>query len=139
MHFPWLTSMNVGVPLMDVEHQHLFDLLRELGTSVAQDNPSGARLLVDEYLSILEEHLVEEELVMDRCGYPDAESHKADHRHCLVLLRRIQWTIGSGSLDHAGGMLFEYTGHYFRDLLRHDNLLARYLREVAPDAGSHYA
>lgn len=130
MQFPWLTSMNVGVPLLDTEHQHLFELLRELGNSIEQRNPSGARVLVEEYLSALQAHFADEEKAMDEYGYPDAEGHKAEHRHCLTLLRQVETCIRHGRLDQAGDGMAEYSSCYFHDLLRDDSLLGRYISQM---------
>jgi|AGTN01.1.fsa_nt_gi hemerythrin-like metal-binding domain len=135
MQFPWLSSMNVGVPLLDAEHRHLFELLHELGNSVEQRNPSGARVLAEEYLVALEAHFRDEEAVMDRYGYPNAEGHKAEHRHCLSLLLRMETSVRAGRLDQAGEVLAEYGTCYFQDLLRDDSLLGRYLGDVAPEEG----
>lgn len=133
MQLPWMPGMNVGVHMMDAKHRQLFEMMHELGSSLEYGNASGARVLVDEYISAAEEHFIEEEVAMARHRYPHADSHMAEHRVCLQLLRDVRAAIAAGHLYQAGDWLAEYVERYFNDMIRHDCLLGNFLTEMAPD------
>jgi len=78
----WSEESSVGIPQMDAQHRHLFELLAELRKCVncgASDNDTLARKALQEAIRYAEWHLRREELLLRLRGYPDYAKHKAEH------------------------------------------------------------
>ena len=78
--FTWHPHYAVGIPQIDAEHAHLFDLADKLHATVAQGAPKQS--IQDGLASLIDHaraHFAQEEGVMIRCHYPDFRRHEAEH------------------------------------------------------------
>ena len=81
MSLQWSENLAVGHPLIDSRHRSLFDQFERF--LVACDRHRGPEHLrelfgfLDEYVS---RHFREEEELMERHDYPEAERHRKEHR-----------------------------------------------------------
>lgn len=121
--------MNLGIPRLDEDHRQMFEMLTELASNVEHANLSGARVLVDEFAKVVRAHFAMEEAGMMRLGYPGIDAHTAEHDRSRAALAQLEQSIQRGDLARASEVMGDYLGHYFRGLLREDNLLAKFLRE----------
>jgi hemerythrin len=80
-HFiEWKPFYSVGDPVIDGQHKRLLGIIDDLYLAI-QTGDERNRVLgilerLAEYTTI---HFDHEERVMQRCGYPDLENHKAMH------------------------------------------------------------
>ncbi len=78
--YEWSESMSVGVPRLDSDHKAIIDLINRLHESLRSG--SGAADLgeiFDKLIDHIESHFAREEQVMEACGYPGLEDHRAAH------------------------------------------------------------
>ncbi|PWC78278.1 bacteriohemerythrin [Azospirillum sp. TSH64] len=85
---PWTDALAVGEEGIDTDHMILIALMNEAASLAGQAGRSGgdrraaARALgeaIGRLLAYTALHFEQEERLMDRCGYPDARAHKAQH------------------------------------------------------------
>jgi hemerythrin len=80
---PWEDRYAVGIPAIDEQHRRLLDLTNALydscreGSTSAQDGFKQAAHSIVEYVKV---HFTTEERLMDQVDYPEAASHKAEHK-----------------------------------------------------------
>ena len=87
----WTEEYRVGVEAIDREHAALFDyvnLLLERDQDPDEDAPGSARDAIARLEQMFLEHFTNEENLMQACGFPGYESHKARHEEFLGILHR---------------------------------------------------
>lgn len=84
---PWIAfdeAHLLGVSEIDLEHQELANMINKINEVVKHNLPAEAALkLFDEMISIARRHFETEDLMMDKCRYPEAEAHKQAHRQLV--------------------------------------------------------
>lgn len=94
----WTPRMSVGVAEFDNEHKVLIGLVNELFDAMREGHGKQAvEHVLDGLLSYTVTHFEHEERMMRQYGYPEMESHIAEHKE---LARKAQ-EIRSAILDHA--------------------------------------
>lgn len=90
-YFVWKSSFNLGIPQVDEEHRHFFDIINDLHAAL---ETGEERAIVDQTMAELREyarfHFAHEEDFLQLVGYPDLAQHRAQHRHFVLALQRIQ-------------------------------------------------
>ncbi|WP_377809848.1 bacteriohemerythrin [Azospirillum sp. A29] len=85
---PWTDALVVGEEGIDTDHMTLIALMNEAASLAGQAGRSGGDRrasaqapgdAVGRLLAYTALHFEEEERLMERCGYPDARAHKAQH------------------------------------------------------------
>ena len=77
--FEWNESYSVGDALMDAHHQVFFRMVRDFSRPPENGDPDTMMkriAFLAEYTSM---HLGAEEKLMQQCGYPELEQHRAIH------------------------------------------------------------
>ena len=86
----WSEAFSVGNPLLDSDHRILIDLLIQLfdatDTGQSRDVIGSVLSALSEYA---EHHFRREEAMMAASGYPDMDSHKAEHRRLEAHVREV--------------------------------------------------
>jgi hemerythrin len=68
----WRDSFRVNIPQVDLEHRHLFQLVKEL-------DPSTVERTIEELLDYVVMHFSNEQDLMEASGYPGFEEHLKLH------------------------------------------------------------
>jgi hemerythrin len=79
-YFEWKQEYSVGIDSIDQQHKKLLGLINQLQTAV--DFSTGEqfeREALDQLIDYTKTHFTYEEGLMEQNGYPDFESHKAQH------------------------------------------------------------
>jgi hemerythrin-like metal-binding protein len=77
----WRESYSTGINSMDVQHQKLIELINELYKIMRKEKSSEAiRTVLDEMVTYADNHLQEEEAILETNGYPDRVNHIAIHQ-----------------------------------------------------------
>jgi hemerythrin len=77
----WKDEYKVGIPHFDQQHQRLLRLVAFMAAAVAQkDNVEIVKALLLDVASYCEVHCADEERFMEELGYPEIESHRAEHK-----------------------------------------------------------
>lgn len=90
MTLEWSEELAVGHPLIDRQHQSLFDQFAAFLTACNQHQPEHLQKLfgfLDEYVQL---HFREEEALMEAHGYLHIARHKEEHRVFTEMLRDLK-------------------------------------------------
>lgn len=68
----WREGFKTGIPEVDGEHRHLFELVHGL-------EPANAKVLLDELVEYVVTHFTNEQALMESSGYPDFQQHLVLH------------------------------------------------------------
>jgi hemerythrin len=90
MALQWTSTLSVGVPEIDEQHQELFRRIdRLLDAMLHQDRSEVGQLLAFLHGFVLE-HFAAEERLMAEVEYPDAERHILEHREFARGLAQVE-------------------------------------------------
>ncbi len=77
----WNSALSVKIAEIDEQHQYLIKLINKLFEAVLEGE---ANKIIEETINKLEEyasvHFSTEEIYFDKYNYPEAESHKSEHK-----------------------------------------------------------
>jgi hemerythrin len=83
----WRDEFNTGIPSVDYEHKHLFEVINALHDTLAEGDVAAA----DEFMAALHDriaaHFALEERIMRERGYDGYAEHKVDHERLLDEIR----------------------------------------------------
>lgn len=87
----WSQDFELGISVIDEDHQMLFRTIRQIGEQIAEKRNAGVIEATIKSLGLyIEEHFDREERFMLRAGYPDFDEHKKQHddfRDSVISLR----------------------------------------------------
>lgn len=87
----WSTSLEIGVPSMDAQHQRWVALINNLHDAVTRRE--GKDIIGETLDGMLEyghTHFIDEERLMEAAGFPGYESHKKAHDTFLARLQTLK-------------------------------------------------
>lgn len=113
----WTPSYELGLDVVDQQHQNLFDLLNKLyDATVRGDEQSVLGNILDELVDYTVEHFQTEEDIFLHSGYAGADQHKAIHDKLTEQAVDLQQQFRTGSvtisfdlLDFLNNWLVEHT------------------------------
>ena len=80
----WCDEYNVNVEEIDIQHQKMFELVKNLHSSVeARRDKNNLRDLLLELVEYTRMHFTTEEQLMEKYDYPEREEHLEEHRILL--------------------------------------------------------
>jgi hemerythrin len=85
----WTSTLSVGVPELDEQHQELFRRIDRLLTAVLHQDRSEAERLLTWLRGYVRDHFAAEERLMVEVEYPDAERHVQEHREFARRLAQV--------------------------------------------------
>lgn len=80
MALQWTSTLSVGVPELDEQHQELFRRIDRLLTAMLHQDRSETERLLTWLKGYVRDHFAAEERLMAEVAYPDAERHVQEHR-----------------------------------------------------------
>lgn len=87
------SALEVGIPELDAQHQHLLSLVKKMGEHMRRGELSAARVLLDELIEGKQSHCQYEEALLKQAGYPFHKAHSKTHQkflqQCGFLKQRI--------------------------------------------------
>jgi hemerythrin-like metal-binding protein len=128
MSIPWLESMAIGVPVLDVEHQRMLDLLNSTQAHVDDRNIDGAQGSMAEYIDLLTTHCDREEQLMMQHRYHRTDDHVRSHQLAIAAAKEVPAIIAATERHHEmRQVIFDMQNHLIRRILLDDGALAVYL------------
>lgn len=86
-----------GDPELDRQHQELVDMLNQLNDAVRNNEPQQAvGRMFDDMIAYAASHFAVEERMMEECGYPDAASHKDEHKRLMLEAHYLKEQLAQG-------------------------------------------
>lgn len=87
----WTTALATGIEWQDNQHKELFNkinvLIDAMSRGVATDEAGGLFRFLDTYVR---DHFHNEEAAMDKQRYPEAVSHKEQHKKFIENMTRLK-------------------------------------------------
>lgn len=80
----WLDSFELGVPEIDGDHRAMLDLMKAVQSAMAASDRKTGEQLLDRLLVFAEGHFDREQALLERWGYPEAETHATYHWNLLL-------------------------------------------------------
>lgn len=95
----WSERYSVESHLMDQEHRKLFDLINELHAAMKEGRAKTVTShVLDQLVSYTRTHFSDEERLMAVVGYPDLETHVAEHRKLTETVGRLNGEVKAGTV-----------------------------------------
>lgn len=80
----WSEKYTVRDKELDSHHQHLFSIVNDLHKAILNKHgKEEIRRVVDRLIEYTKSHFAAEERLMQACGYPHYQHHKAEHEKLL--------------------------------------------------------
>ena len=119
----WRDAYRCGHPLIDRQHEALFDDANAVLAAAAGGPPSETAVLFAALVEDCRVHFRDEERILHAAGYADAAAHAGVHDRLLVSAERVLGQLRAGAC--SPGVLFDLiacdlvAGHILRDDRRH--------------------
>jgi diguanylate cyclase (GGDEF)-like protein/PAS domain S-box-containing protein/hemerythrin-like metal-binding protein len=108
VNLQWKPSYRSGLPLVDAEHQELFDLANIIIAGLVEhDSETGVLPQIRELIAHIHAHFSHEEKQLQAAGYPSAAAHAQIHRELLERAHQLadEFERGEGSATALLGFL----------------------------------
>jgi hemerythrin-like metal-binding protein len=128
---PWRPTYSVGDDSIDAQHKQIVRLINELYFILharAEGNRKKVREVLDQLVRYTVTHFQHEEQVLQKCGYPDLENHKALH---VQLKRRTAAMRSSINLITERDMLGYLKDWWSNHILEQDKSYEPFIHSVA--------
>ena len=134
---PWPSDLMLGIPHVDAQHQHLVALINALHDEL--DNPIPDRAVVGEVLEGLVEythnHFIEEEVMFQRYGYPQATAHTAEHGQFTT--QAMHWLLRFEAGEEVDLEAMAFLKHWLlHHILQEDRAYVPFLQAAIAQAGA---
>lgn len=97
----WIETLSVGVPLMDLQHRTMIDMLNRLVLSLETGTHTMIEQGLDDLIDYARFHFEAEERLMLACGYPDFADHQAEHRRLMDDIQALRRRSGNAATTRA--------------------------------------
>jgi hemerythrin-like metal-binding protein len=89
--FVWKQGFALGLPVVDEEHRHFFEILNRCARAAAEGAaPRDLDTVLSELDTYARFHFSSEEAELERVGYPELELQRAEHRRFEAQLERLR-------------------------------------------------
>lgn len=133
---PWTGAMSVGVPALDSDHRCLVRIINLLAEV---DHGAEARSTIETVLDTLamyaRYHFAREERLMEECGFPASQVHRAEHEEFTDNIHGLRLGLGGRATPDLAKELFDYlTGWLRHHILIQDMAYKPYVRAASAAA-----
>jgi hemerythrin-like metal-binding protein len=101
----WNETMSVGHEVLDNQHQYLFDRINQVHQAVRKHDTRGIMKTLMEARTYATVHFREEEILMERCGYPELSTHRRLHEIFVEKLDQMAEEIQEFPLATTGDLI----------------------------------
>ena len=129
----WRKEYELGVPLIDTEHHHLFDLINEFHDACARGEGRKEILhTLNQLVAYAEEHFQHEEALMSHNGFAQLDRHRELHADLITSVFTINETFAADPA-RAGAETLQFVKRWLSDhILQEDMEIADFLqRKIA--------
>ncbi len=95
-------QFSTNVSAHDQEHQEIFRLVNALGDAVGGGDRTAIGKQLDALISYVAQHFAAEEANFEKCGYPAAAAHKAEHDKLVATCLDLQKKFHAGQAEVTG-------------------------------------
>lgn len=120
--------MAIGIPVLDVEHRQMLELLNRTQAHVENDNIDGAQSSITDYIGLLTTHCHREEQLMRQHRYHRTDDHVRNHQLAIAAAHAVPAIIAAPDRrTDIHQIIFDMQNHLIRRILLDDGALAVYL------------
>jgi hemerythrin-like metal-binding protein len=95
--FPWISSFETGITVIDAQHRKLVGMLNELFESINRGEGNNVvGKILDGMIDYTQTHFATEEKLFARFGYPDSEAHIREHEALRKQVFKLRVSLRSG-------------------------------------------
>jgi methyl-accepting chemotaxis protein len=125
----WTAELNTGIASVDRYHREKFDHINEFYRQMlGGDGGKAAIALLSEISRGIRGHFDEEEALMAKHRYTDADAHRRDHKAFMDRIASLKAGVESNRTE-AASQLFDYVSGWFREHIRNaDKPLAVFMQ-----------
>ena len=125
----WDDTLRVGASDIDRHHQEIIDQINTFyGRMMYGEGATGSAEMIALLQRTMKTHFTDEELEMQRVGYPGLPAHRAAHEQFFAMFGDFKQRVERNEHD-ASTALFEFLANWLKDhILRHDKEFALYIR-----------
>jgi hemerythrin-like metal-binding protein len=130
MSYPdWADVLDIGDPLLDEQHKQLFAIADDLMNAIARGEGEAAlKSVFERLLAYTQYHFKEEEMHMERIGYPDRDVHTAEHVLLMMRVRTLWRLIQNGEIITPQGVSVFINDWIVEHIMHKDELIGEYAR-----------
>lgn len=136
--FEWSVDYATGIPEIDSQHSHLFELTNRVLRGIANKNPELTLAeVLDELVQYTQSHFAFEEQCMRDAGYEHTEEHTRSHARLVGKIEDFADDLRSGKLtaqDLAEFLKNWLTLHILREDMRYLPAVTQYRGNPDADA-----
>ncbi|WP_018870202.1 bacteriohemerythrin [Thioalkalivibrio sp. ALgr3] len=92
----WSSNLELGLDVIDEQHKRIFEYLQQTEHAIATENEQEVREVVDGLLDYTSSHLVFEEGLMEKAGYPALDAHRKVHEAFAARIEKLRGELEKG-------------------------------------------
>lgn len=133
----WSDDLKLGLPEIDKGHKQLVDLCNRFVSAADDPDSSGESLaaILADLTAAAQAHFSTEETLLDRNGFPDLGSHRADHDRLLVQIQTLRQRFQNLGPHRFETGLFSETAEFLHtwliDHIRDDRPFRPFIRNLS--------
>ncbi len=115
MACPWTEAMSVGVPALDSDHRCLVRIINLLAeVDHGAEAPSTVETVLETLAMYARYHFSREERLMDECGFPASQFHRAAHEEFSEYIHGLRVGLAGRATPDLAKELLDYLTQWLR-------------------------
>lgn len=90
MHIELLETFITGHPVIDAEHRKIVDSINGVSEAVHAGEYDKCAHLLDDFLTICQDHFATEERLLEELGYPGLHDHAVFHKELVLKAKAVK-------------------------------------------------
>ena len=90
MHIELLETFITGHPVIDAEHRKIVDSINGVSEAVNAGEYDKCAHLLDDFLTICQDHFTNEERLLEELGYPGLHDHAVFHKELVLKAKAVK-------------------------------------------------
>lgn len=110
----WLKNMQVGHPILDLEHKSFIDIVNESYVLLAQKKLPDFHVVFLKIEAYIQMHFPKEEQIMQKIAFPDFDSHQESHKQFASNISELKKNFLSASVEGEKEKIAHHTADYIK-------------------------
>lgn len=128
----WKLEYKIGNEMIDREHAILLSMFNSLKQAIISKEKADFVLYnFRQLIDYAKEHVLHEEQLMLKCGYPDLEPHQRAHLGMMEEILKLQAIVEQESIDREAALFHLHHEIYQKHLLVHDKKFGEFLKNLS--------
>lgn len=85
-----LKTFITGHPVIDAEHQKIVNAINDVSGAIVDGEYDRCATLLEDFLTICEEHFKTEEALLEDLGYPGLHDHAVFHKELIIKAKAVK-------------------------------------------------